>query len=54
MAFGKLADFAGTLSKGAHVAVEGELHSHEYQRELAVGSRKTTLTQRVWEVRASV
>jgi single-strand DNA-binding protein len=40
VAFGKLADFAGTLSKGAHVAVEGELRSHEYQRELAVGSQK--------------
>ena len=43
VAFGKLAEFAGTLSKGAHVAVEGELRSHEYQRELAVGSQKTTL-----------
>jgi single-strand DNA-binding protein len=51
VAVGKLADFAGTLSKGAHVALEGELRSHEYQRELAVGSQKTTLTQRVWEVR---
>ena len=51
VAFGKLADFAGTLSKGAHVAVEGELRSHEYQREFAVGTQKTTLTQRVWEIR---
>jgi len=51
VAFGKLADFAGTLSKGAHVAVEGELRSHEYQRELAVDTQKTTITQRVWEVR---
>jgi single-strand DNA-binding protein len=51
VAFGKLADFAGTLTKGAHVAIEGELRSHEYQRELAVGTQKTTLTQRVWEVR---
>src|SRR4029077_6155461 len=51
VAFGKLADFAGTLHKGAHVAVEGELRSHEYQRELAGGTQKTTLTQRVWEVR---
>ena len=40
VAFGKLADFAGTLAKGAHVAVEGELRSHEYQRELAVGTRR--------------
>ena len=51
VAFGKLADFAGTLSKGAHVAVEGELRSHEYQRELAVGIQKTAVSQRVWEVR---
>ena len=51
VAFGKLADFAGTLSKGAHVAVEGELRSHEYQRDLAVGTQKTSITQRVWEIR---
>ena len=43
VAFGTLADFAGTLTKGAHVAIEGELRSHEYQRELTVGSQKTTL-----------
>ena len=51
VAFGKLADFAGTLTKGAHVAIKGELRSREYQRELTVGIQKTTLTQRVWEVR---
>ena len=51
VAFGKLADFAGSLSKGAHVAVEGELRSHDYQRELVVGTQKTTLTQRAWEIR---
>ena len=51
VAFGKLADFAGSITKGAHVAIEGELRSHEYQRELAVGTQKTTITQRVWEVR---
>jgi single-strand DNA-binding protein len=51
VAFGKLADFAGTLSKGAHVVVDGELRSHEYQRELAVGTQKTAVSQRVWEVR---
>jgi single-strand DNA-binding protein len=51
VAFGKLADFAGSLTKGSHVAVEGELRSHEYQRELAVGTQKTSITQRVWEIR---
>src|SRR4029077_12153618 len=51
VAFGKLAEFAGTLTKGAHIAIEGELRSHEYQRELVVGTQKATLTQRVWEIR---
>jgi single-strand DNA-binding protein len=51
VAFGKLADFAGSLTKGAHIAIEGELRSREYQRELAVGTQKTTISQRVWEIR---
>ena len=51
VAFGKLADFAGALKKGAHVAIEGELRSHEYDREVVVGAAKTTMTQRVWEIR---
>jgi single-strand DNA-binding protein len=51
VAFGKLADFAGALKKGAHVAIEGELRGHEYQREVVVGSAKTSIMQRVWEIR---
>ena len=51
VAFGKLAEFAGSLTKGTHIAIEGELRSREYQRELTVGTQKTTLTQRVWEIR---
>ncbi len=51
VAFGKLAEFVATLSKGAHVAVEGELRSHEYQREVVLGEQKTAIQQRVWEVR---
>ena len=47
VAFGKLADFVGTLAKGAHVAIEGELRSHEYQREVAVGTQRTAIRQRV-------
>ena len=49
--FGKLASFAGTLTKGAHVAVEGELRSHEYDRQIPIGAEQTTIPQRVWEVR---
>jgi single-strand DNA-binding protein len=29
--FGKLSEFAGTLKKGAHLQVEGELRSREYE-----------------------
>ena len=51
VAFGKLAGFAVMLKKGAHVAIEGELRSRQYDREIAVGAEKTTITQRVWEIR---
>src|SRR6202050_2199330 len=43
--FGKLAEFAKTLTKGAHVQVEGELRSREYD------SKKTDSKQRIWEIR---
>ncbi len=45
--FGKLAEFAKTLTKGAHVQVEGELRSREYD------SKKTNSKHRVWEVRVA-
>ena len=51
VAFGKLADFAATLTKGAHVTVEGELRSYEYQRDVPLGTQTTSIPQRVWEIR---
>ena len=51
VAFGRLAEFVATLAKGAHVAVEGELRSHEYQGEVVVGTETTSIPQRVWEIR---
>jgi single-strand DNA-binding protein len=33
------------------VAIEGEIRSHECQREVAVGNQKTSIPQRVWEIR---
>jgi len=45
--FGKLSEFAKTLTKGAHVQVEGELRSREYE------SKKTNSKQRVWEIQIS-
>ena len=43
--FGKLATFAGSLKKGAHVEIDGELRSREYV------SKKTNATTRVWEIK---
>jgi single-strand DNA-binding protein len=43
--FGKLAEFAGTLKKGAHLQVEGELRSREYD------SKKAGTKQTSWEIR---
>lgn len=45
--WGKLADYAKTLKKGAHLAVEGELRSRERT------DKKTDQKQRVWEVRVN-
>ena len=45
--FGKLSEFAATLTKGAHVQVEGELRSREYT------SKKTDAKQRMWEIRVN-
>lgn len=41
----KLAEFAGTLKKGAHLMVEGELRSRKYD------STKTNSEVTVWEIR---
>ena len=43
--FGKLSEFAATLTKGAHIQIEGELRSREYV------SKKTDAKQRIWEIR---
>ena len=45
--FGKLSEFAKTLTKGAHIQVEGPLRSREYD------SKKTDTKQRIWEIRVN-
>src|SRR6202047_5066266 len=45
--FGKLSEFAKTLTKGAHIQVEGELRSYEYD------SKKTDTHRRLWEIRVA-
>jgi single-strand DNA-binding protein len=47
MVWGKLAEYAKTLTKGAHLAVEGELRSRERV------DKKTSAKNRVWEVRVA-
>ena len=41
----KLAEFAGSLKSGAHVQIEGELRSREYEKD--------GVTHRIWECKAS-
>ncbi|HXM11261.1 MAG TPA: single-stranded DNA-binding protein [Terriglobales bacterium] len=45
--FGKLSEFAKTLTKGAHIQVEGKLRSQEYT------SKKRDSRQRVSEIRVA-
>ncbi len=45
----KLAEFAGTLKKGAHLQVEGELRSREYQP--AKVGKKQPEKKTIWEIR---
>ena len=45
--WGRLSEYAKTVTKGAHLAVEGELRSRERT------DKKTNAKERVWEVRVS-
>jgi single-strand DNA-binding protein len=45
--WGRLAEYAKTLTKGTHLSVEGELRSREKT------DKKTNGKQRVWEVRVA-
>ena len=46
IAWGKLADYAKTLTKGSHVQVEGELRSREYEDK-----KNGNAKRRAWEIR---
>jgi single-strand DNA-binding protein len=49
VAWGKLAAFAATLKKGAHVQLIGELRTREYEKEYG-NKKKFTVKQHVCEV----
>ena len=46
IAWGKLAEYAKTLTKGSHLQIEGELRSREYEDKNNGNAKR-----RVWEIR---
>ena len=51
--WGKLAHYAGTLQKGAHIEVAGQLRYRTYQKEVPNGNKKAAVEITVSEVHAS-
>jgi len=50
--FGKLAEFAATLPKGAHVQIEGEIRTREYTEKVG-GKKPVDVKKSITEVRVS-
>ncbi len=49
---GKLTEFAATLTKGAHLQIEGEIRNREYQPKAKAGSAKSAEAKKsITEVR---
>jgi single-strand DNA-binding protein len=51
--WGKLAEFAGKLEKGAHVQIEGELRYREYKQDRGSDADATPIKRRLAEIHAS-
>jgi single-strand DNA-binding protein len=49
IAFGKLSEYAATLTKGAHVQIEGEIRTREYTR--AAGKKGNDAKRSITELR---
>ncbi len=52
MVWGKLAGFAATLGKGAHIEVEGQLRHRVYQKEISTGKKNIDVYINVSEIHA--
>ena len=52
-AWGKLAEFAGKLEKGAHVQVEGELRYREYKKDPGSDADAVPIKRRLAEIHAN-
>jgi single-strand DNA-binding protein len=50
--WGKLAEFAATLTKGAHVQIEGEIRSREYTPQ-ATGKKARPAKKTITEIRVT-
>jgi len=51
--WGKLAQFAAILTKGAHIEVEGQLRHRTYQKEMQTGKNTVTVDMSITEIQAS-
>jgi single-strand DNA-binding protein len=51
VAWGKLSTWTGTLLKGAHVHIAGQLRSREYDKKVKSDRKDVTVRVRVWDVR---
>jgi len=51
--WGKLGEFAATLTKGAHVQIEGEICTREYTQKSVTGKKAAEIKRSVTEVRVA-
>lgn len=51
--WGKLAEFAGSLEKGAHVQIEGELRYREYKQDRGSDADAVPINRRMAEIHAN-
>jgi single-strand DNA-binding protein len=51
--WGKLSEFAATLTKGAHVQIEGEIRTREYTQKSGTGKKAAEIKKSVTEVRVA-
>ncbi len=52
VAFGRAGEFAATLLKGAHVQVEGEIRTREYEEKTG-GKKAATVKKTITEIRVN-
>lgn len=49
--WGKLGEFAETLTKGAHVQIEGDIRTREYTQRIGKGKKPAEVKRTITEVR---